>query len=285
MGKLVLCAATPYSGVRHRYLMLRQVKAYADRYGYAVRMLWGVTNAVSNYRHEELFAPVPGVQIRNISKEELKAIRHFCERDGGFMYEGEPFRMRRTDEGQGERFFSWDLDGSGNLALLVPRPFPQLLATPSAALRTEIDRYIQKNNMQKRLGIRIRAMELPNQKNRVHRIKSELDAVLQGLYRIPWYVPVFIVTDSEYVQQTLASHFADAKFFPKSFDEVESTGRYVHREDQDAMKTFVKEVGCLCACKKIISFGGFLNDSAVQSKIIKEPYSEAAYMNVRRVTH
>ena len=55
--------------------------------------------------------------------------------------------------------------------------------------------------MQDRLGIRVRAMELPNQKNRTHRVKSELDAVLYSLYRIPWYVPVFIATDSEYVQQ------------------------------------------------------------------------------------
>jgi hypothetical protein len=282
MTRLVLCAATIHAGVRHRYLMLRQVKAYADRYGYRVRMLWGITGAVSNYRHEDLFAPVPGVEIRNISRDELKAIRHLCEKDGGFNYEGEPFRMLRPNQGQGERFFSWDLEGSGNLALLVPRPFPQLLATPSAALRAEIDAYSRANRMHERLGIRIRAMELPNQKNRVHRNKAELDAVLHSLYRIPWYVPVFIVTDSEYVQQTLASHFADSKFFPKKFEEVEPSGRYVHRDDRHAMKTFIKEVGCLCACKKIINYGGFLNDSSVQHKILKEPFDEAALMNVAR---
>ncbi len=280
MARLILCAATLHSGVRHRYLMLRQVKAYADRYGYKVRMLWGVTGAVSNYRHEELFAPVPGVEIRNISRDQLKAIKDYCQKDGGFTYEGEPFHMLRPQQGQGERFFSWDLEGSGNLALLVPRPFPQLLATPSAPLRTEIDTFIRLNRMHERLGIRVRAMELPNQKNRIHRIKSELDGVLHSLYRIPWYVPVFIVTDSEYVQQTLASHFVDSVFFTKKFEETEASGRYVDRDDRQAMKTFIKEVGCLCACKKIISFGGFLNDSSVQSKIIREPYSEAAFMNV-----
>jgi hypothetical protein len=282
MARLVLCAATINSGVRHRYLMLRQVKAYADRYGYRVRMLWGITGAVSNYRHEELFAPVPGVEIRNISREELKAIKYFCEKDGGFRYEGEPFQMLRRDQGQGERFFSWDLKGSGNLALLVPRPFPQLLATPSAPLRAETDAYIKANRMHERLGIRIRAIEVPNQKNRIHRIKSELDAVLHQLYRIPRHVPVFIATDSEYVQQALALHFADSKFFPKKFDEVEPSGRYVHRDDRQAMKTFIKEVGCLCACKKIISYGGFLNDSSVQDKILKEPFDEAALMNGAR---
>jgi hypothetical protein len=48
------------------------------------------------------------------------------------------------------------------------------------------------------------------------------------------------------------------------------------------MKTFVKEIGVLCACNKIISYGGFLNDSSVAAKIIKEPYSEAAFLNVAR---
>ena len=125
MAKLVVCAAKAHAGVRHRYVMLRQVKAFADRYGYAVRMLWGVTGAVSNYRHENLFAPVPGVEIRNISKDELKAIAYFCERDGGFTYKGEPFRMLRAGETPGERFFSWDLAARG-ASNLVPRPFPQL---------------------------------------------------------------------------------------------------------------------------------------------------------------
>ncbi len=282
MGRMVVCAATAYAGVRHRYLMLRQVKAFADRHGYAVRMLWGVTGAVSNYRHENLFAPVPGVEIHNISKEELRAIKYFCEKDGGFTYKGEPLRMLRPGETPSEHFFSWDLAGSGALANLVPRPFPQLIARPCSPLQTQVEGFIRANRMENRLGIRVRAMELPNQKNRVHRVKSELDAVLHSLYRIPWYVPVFIATDSEYVQKTLVAHFADARFLPKEFTQVEETGGYVHRDDKHAMKTFVKEVGCLCACRMIISFGGFLNDSAVQSKIIKEPYSEAAFLNVKR---
>lgn len=283
MAKLVVCAATTYAGVRHRYLMLRQVKAFANRHGYVVQMLWGVTGAVSNYRHEELFAPVPGVEIRNISKEELRAVRICCERDGGFIYRGEPLRMVRAGETPGERFFSWDLAGSSALANHVPRPFPQLLAKPCGALQTQVEGYIEANGIRNRLGIRVRAMELPNQKDRIHRIKSELDGVLSSLYRIPWYVPVFIATDSEYIQKTLVAHFADIRFLSKEFSHEEPTGRYVHRDDRNAMKIFLKEVECLCACKMIINFGGFLNDSAVQSKIIKEPYSEAAFLNVKRV--
>jgi len=85
------------------------------------------------------------------------------------------------------------------------------------------------------------------------------------------------------VQKTLLAHFADAKVLPKHFDHVEATGRYVHRADKTAMRTFLKEVGCLCACRKVINIGGFLNEGLVQSKIIKEPYAEAAFMHVKRM--
>ncbi|MBV8631482.1 MAG: hypothetical protein JOZ83_11190 [Silvibacterium sp.] len=278
--RLILCAATINSGVRHRYLMLRRVRAYADRYGYNVRMLWGLTEAVANHCHDELFSSVAGVDIRNISRADLKEIKDLCERDGGFTYEGEPFHMIRAYQGQGDRFFCWDLEGSNHLALLVPQPFPQLLAAPNPTLQAEIDAYIKVNRVHQRLGIRVRAMELPHQKDGIHRLKSELDAVLHSLYRIPWYVPVFIVTDSEYVQQTLVSHFVDSACFAKEFEAIEPSGRYVNRDDRHAMKTFVKEIGVLCACKKIISYGGFLNDCSVQSKLLKEPYDEAAFLNV-----
>ena len=150
-------------------------------------------------------------------------------------------------------------------------------AAPAAPLQSAIDSYIAANRVHGRLGIRVRAMELPNQKNRTHRIKSELDAVLRSLYQIPWYIPVFIVTDSEYIQQALASHFADSVFFPKKFDELDTVGRYVHRHDKDAMKTFIKEIGVLCACRQIISYGGFLNDCSVQSKILRQPFDETAF--------
>ena len=279
MAKLILCAAKIGAGVRHRYIMLSQVKAYADRYGYRVRMLWGATGGVADHRHEELFAPIPGIDIQNISKHQLRSIADLCARDGGFVYHGEPFHVARSDRGYSERFFSWDLAGSEDLSMRVPRPIPQLVATPSAPIQADIRAWVGANRVHTRLGIRVRAIEQLHRTNRVHRIKAELDAALQALYRIPWYVPVFIVTDSEYIQQRLASHFADSVFIPKKFEDAEAGGRYVRRSDKDAMKTFIKEIGCLCACKKIISNGGFLNDASVEAKIIRAPYREAAYMN------
>jgi hypothetical protein len=50
-----------------------------------------------------------------------------------------------------------------------------------------------------------------------------------------------VVTDSEYVQERLTAHFSDAKFLPKAFDLEEPTGRYVHRQDKDALTTFLKD--------------------------------------------
>lgn len=283
MERLVVCAAKAYAGVKHRYVMLRQVKAFAQRYGYGVRFLWGVTRGVSDCRHEELFAPVPGVEIRNLSAGELAALQHFCQRDGGFTYKGEPFRVLRDGERPDERFFSWDLVGAETLARKVPGPHPPLHARPCHSLQTQIDAYVRSNGIRERLGIRVRVTESFTQRGKLHRTQAEIDHVLYALYRIPWYVRVFIATDSEYVQKTLVAHFRDAKVLPKRFDQVEATGRYVHRADKTAMRTFLKEVGCLCACRKVINIGGFLNEGLVQSKLLKEPYEEAAFMHVKRV--
>jgi hypothetical protein len=283
MARLVVCAAKAYAGVKHRYVMLRQVKAFAQRYGYGVRFLWGVTRGVSDCRHEELFAPIPGVEVRNISAGELAALSYFCQRDGGFTYHGEPFLMLRDGRIPSERFFSWDLVGSDLLGRSVREPYPALHAKVCDSLQTQIDAYVRTNGIRERLGIRVRVTESFTQRGKLHRTKPEIDQVLYSLYRIPWYVKVFIATDSEYVQKTLLAHFADAKVLPKHFDHVEATGRYVHRADKTAMRTFLKEVGCLCACRKVINIGGFLNEGLVQSKLIKEPYTEAAFMHVKRM--
>jgi len=282
MAKLVVCAAKAYAGVKHRYVMLRQVRSFAQAYGYGVRLLWGVTRGVSDCRHEELFAPIPGVEIHNISAGELAALQHFCQKDGGFTYKREPLLMLRDGEWPGERFFSWDLVGSETLARKVKGPHPALHARPCHSLQTEIDAYIRANGIRDRLGIRVRVTESFTQRGKLHRTQSEIDRVLYGLYRIPWYVKVFVATDSEYVQNTLLAHFRDVKILPKHFDHAEATGRYVDRADKAAMRTFLKEVGCLCACRRVINIGGFLNEGLVQSRLLKEPYDDAALMHVRR---
>ena len=207
-------------GVRrsqHRYVMLRQVKAFAQRYGYAVRFLWGVTRGVSDCRHEELFAPIPGVEVRNISAGELAALSYFCQRDGGFTYHGEPFLMLRDGRIPSERFFSWDLAGSDALARSVRGPHPPLHAKACDSCRRRSMPYVRANGIRERLGIRVRVTESFTQRGKLHRTKSEIDQVLYSLYRIPWYVKVFIATDSEYVQKTLLAHFADAKVSSQTF--------------------------------------------------------------------
>jgi len=80
---------------------------------------------------------------------------------------------------------------------------------------------------------------------------------------------VFIATDSDYIQQRLLSHFIDSRFLSKRFELREQTGGYVHRTDKDAMLTFLKEVSCLCACRHIINYGGFLNENSVRYKFIE----------------
>ena len=282
MSKLVLCAATPTSGVRHRYLLMRQVKNFAERFGHSVCMLWGVTSGVSFCRHEELFAPVPGIHLENTSSEELKAITSCVASGAPVRYKGESLKVLRPGAAPLDRFFSWDLDGSGALAKLNPGAMKSLPAKPCATLQAQLDAYVKKNEINDRLGIRVRVDELPQQKRKPHRIQSELDAVLRSLLRIPWYARVFIATDSEYIQQALVSHFVDSRFLPKKFDLQHPTGRYVHRCDKQAMVTFIKEVSFLCACRKVINIGGFLNDGLVHSRLIQEPYDAAAFLHVQK---
>jgi hypothetical protein len=94
---------------------------------------------------------------------------------------------------------------------------------------------------------------------------------------MPWYVPVFVVTDSEYIQQMLASHFHDARFLPKNFNQKEVSGGYIDRDDRAAVKTFVTEVACLMACRKIVNIGGFINEESVWEKMVQPPYDAAVF--------
>jgi hypothetical protein len=283
MSKLIVCTPSPSSGVRHRYILLRQVKGFAEFFGYAVRLLWPVTSGVSFCRHEELFAPVPGVEIENISPEEHAKIVICVKQGKKIQHRGASLPVLRSGDKPVGQFFSWDLEGSGILMKLSGGKMPAIWAEPSARLQTELDAYFKKHALRDRLGIRLRVEEVPTRDRKPHRIQSELDAVLKTLYRIPWYVRVFIVTDSEYVQQTLASHFHDSVFFPKRFGLREPTGRYIYRKDKKEMETFLKEVSCLCACRRVINIGGFLNDGQVHKRLIHEPYDAAAYLHAQRV--
>jgi len=281
-SRLIVCAPSPSSGVRHRYIMLQQVKWFADRRGYALRWLWPMTSGVSFCRHEELFAPVPGVSIENITPEELASISQCVEAGTRFHHKGESLPILRKGMEPPVRFFSWDLEGSQNLAKLAGGNGSVLYAKPGKALQDQLNMYFKKYAIRERLGIRVRVEEVPTRNRKPHRLKHELDAMLKQLYRIPWYARVFIVTDSEYVQQMLAAHFMDAIFLPKRYGLREATGRYIYRKDKEEMATFLKEVSCLCACRRVVNIGGFLNDSLVNSRLLHEPYAAAADMHLKR---
>jgi len=275
MSKLLLFATTPTSGVNHRFAVLSAVKHFADHFGYSVCMSWGVTRGVSYCRFEELFAPVPGVRIVNVSPEQVTEYER-CARSGRDMIvEGLPFRVFRPGEPPSGNLFSWDLAGCFALTKLVPGRRSHLVARPSATIRMDASAYARAHHIDKRLGIRVRVEEYLSRNRKPHRVTQELNEVLKSIIRLPWHTKTFIATDSEYIQLMLASHFPDTRYLPKRFDLQESTGRYVHRQDKEAMFTFLKEVYCLCLCREIINVGGFLNDNWVRHKIIHEPYGQA----------
>jgi hypothetical protein len=157
------------------------------------------------------------------------------------------------------------------------------VAKPAAAIQGQANAWIRAHRIAHRLGIRVRVEESRSRNRKPHRVKRELDQVVRSLIRIPWYAPVFVATDSEYIQQMLASHFVDTSFLPKKFDLQEPTGRYVHRQDKEAMVTFLREICCLCACPRIINIGGFLNEAQVSNKVMEEPYEAAAFLHVKRI--
>jgi hypothetical protein len=96
----------------------------------------------------------------------------------------------------------------------------------------------------------------------------------------PWYVPVFIVTDSDYVQQMLSCHFHDAKYFPKEFADIEKGTTYVNRKDSSAMRTYMMEIACVISCRNILNYGGFINEESVADKII-EPTCHPSLLGLR----
>ncbi len=282
MNGWVVCAATPTSGIRHRFAMLSAVKAFADAHSYAVALLWGATRGVADCRFEELLAPVPGVLVQNVFEPHLKEVERISREHKRIRLGNREFQIFRPDGKPSGNVFSWDLKSSGALGRLSSPRWKLLVAKPSAAISAQTDAFARRHGLSKRIGIRVRVEEVAWRERKPHRIKHELDQALRSIIRIPWYAPVFVVTDSEYIQQTLASHFADCLFFPKTFDLEQSTGRYVHRQDKDAMVTFLKEVDCLCRCAKIINIGGFLNDNSVRPKWLNEPYGETALAHLRR---
>ena len=143
------------------------------------------------------------------------------------------------------------------------------MAKPSAEIQRRADALVKKHRLQDRIGIRVRVTENPADGRDLCRVQHKLDAALTSIIRLPWYVPIFIVTDSDYVERMLASHFADAQALPKRFPSIEHSGRFIDRRDPSAMRTYVTEIACLTACRHIINFGGFINQESVADKMIQ----------------
>lgn len=282
MQRIALCAAVPSSGVRHRIRMLSNVKHFADLNAYDTRLLWGMTSGVAFCRFEELFSPIPGIAVTNLLPHQLWELMQSTRSNRRLRVGEKHYEIFRPGLKPKTDFFCWDIRDSIALKLLSPTPSLLITVRPSAPLRREVAGFVHKNRLTERLGIRIRVEENIAKTRKPRRIARELDNMVASLARIPWYVPVFVATDSEYIQQMVASHFADTAYWPKEFDLQERTGRYVHRQDKSAMRTFVKEIECLCQCRKVINVAGFLNDHSVRNKTISEPYSEAAHLHLIR---
>jgi hypothetical protein len=274
MKKLV-CVSSHGSGVKHRFALLHQVKNFGRLHGYEVHFLWGVTKGVAHCRWEELFGPLDSIRVSNISEAEVGRLDRVQQAHDAIDYDGERLDVVRDGCPLTARMFGFNLPASGYLERLVPnsaRPKMRLLATPSEAIRRAVDDLVWRHGLRERIGIRVRVTEAPRDKRRPHRILAELDDCLAPLLRLPAALPVFIVTDSEYIQQALAAHFHDAVFLPKEFDLTEHGSRYIHRSDKPAMFTFLEEAFCLCECRSVINIGGFLNDQA--ARIWHPPYHE-----------
>jgi hypothetical protein len=278
----VVCAATPTSGIRHRFAMLSAVKAFAEKHNYAVSLLWGVTRGVAFCRFEELFSPVSGVLVHNVTEADILQISRAAEVSKRIKVGNLTLQVFRPGKRPAGNLFSWNLIASRALGELSSSRWSSVVAQPSRSITAQAQAYARRYGLPSRLGIRIRVIEeITAKTRRPRRIKRELDQTVQSIIRIPWYVKVFVATDSEYVQQMLASHFSDCVFLPKNFDVCEPTGRYVSRPDKAAMVTFLKEVECLCRCQRVINIGGFLNDGSIRQKLMREPYRDAALMHLR----
>jgi hypothetical protein len=140
--------------------------------------------------------------------------------------------------------------------------------------------FSRKYQLANRIGIRVRVTENPADGRILCRTQRELDKAIKSIIRLPWYVPVFIVTDSEYVQQMLSSHFTDSKYFLKNFADTEKGTTYVNRKDSSAMRTYMMEIACLMSCRKIVNYGGFINEESVAEKII-EPTCHPSMLGFR----
>jgi len=282
MARTLYAAAPSWSGLKHRFVTLSHIRTFANYWGYEPIFLWGMSEGVAGCPFEDLLAPIPGMRIINVPELELVRIEQSYRRSRSMCLRGQAVSVYRPGRPVRDRMFAFDLWGdfaqTTALEQLVPphfRPTLPARALASPALAHQALSSIRRHHIVRRLGIRVRVTENPADGRRLCRHQRELDRAVKSIICIPWHVPVFMVTDSEYIQQMLASHFRDAVFLPKQFTEKAAGGYYVDRRDPAAMRTFVMEVECLAACRKIVNLGGFLNEESFWPKMIYPPYDQA----------
>ncbi|HKD08957.1 MAG TPA: hypothetical protein VKB79_23845 [Bryobacteraceae bacterium] len=282
MARILYAAAPWWSGLRHRFRSITQAKTFADYAGYRLWFVWGVSEGVAYCRYEDILAPVPGVRIINVGESEFKELERLYRISKYIRFGSKQFAVYRPGAPLADQLFAFDLWGDfaetsalQRRAPLSRHPKLPTTATPSAALRRKADDFIRRHDMPGRVGIRVRVTENPADGRKPCRIQADLDNTIRSIIRMPWYTRVFLATDSEYVQQMLASHFPDARFWPKKFQDVSDGGRYVHRRDSDDMRTFMTEIRCLASCGKIVNVGGFMNEESLYPRVIEPPYDRA----------
>ena len=283
MTRVLYAAAPNWAGVRHRFRSLSQAWTFAKHFGYRLHFLWGVSEGVAYCRFEELLASIPGIYVENVSERELIALEHKCRVSRTLFFGGHSLAVYRPFQPLGNRLIAFDLWGDlaattalHRLTPLKSRPTLPILARLSSRLRMTSNAFIRRHNLPFRIGVRVRVTENLLDERKPRRIRRELNETIRAIIRMPWYFRIFVATDSEYVQQMLASHFPDARFIPKAFSDSTGTGRYVHRHNSHDMRAFMSEVACLSACAKVINIGGFVNDEFVTDRLIYEPFDQSA---------
>jgi hypothetical protein len=227
--------------------------------------------------------------VINVSERELKEIEAAYRRAKTINFRNNRLSTHTPGDRASDHMFVFDLWGdfaeTTSLYQQVPaslRAADPIQAKASAQLQLQASTFSQKYKLANRIGIRVRVTENPADGRTLCRVQCELDKAIKSIIRLPWYIPVFIVTDSEYVQQMLSSHFPDSKYFPKTFADIEKGSSYVNRKDSSAMRTYMMEIACLTSCRNILNYGGFINDELVSGKII-EPTCHPSLLGLRDV--
>jgi hypothetical protein len=286
MTRDLILACPSWTGTWHRIRVIDHARTFVRSAGCQFHFLWAVSSGVSYCRFEELLAPIPGVRIFNLSETEMNDLEQKASKFTTLVFSGEKFDVYRAGGRTSGRMFTFDFAGARALEAAVAnspaKRVRPVQAIPAAELSAKATRYIRDFQISRRVGIRVRVTECPIDGRKPRRVQGELDDAIKSIIRAPWHIPVFLVTDSEYVQQMLASHFHDNRFLPKKFTEKCGGYRYVSRHDREGMRTFMTEVMCLTACRKIVNIGGFLNQDLVADKIVGPPW-ESKLLSYRRV--